>query len=422
MGTMTMSDKERQRKAYMEMVFQGQLTLIKVSEHLGLSYRHAKRVYKNYVAQGDRGLVHKSRGRSSNHQHPKRDEIIARYKERYADFGPTLAAEKLAEEDNLVVDHETLRRWLLKANLWKKKRKRSPYRQWREPKAQFGEMIQVDGSFHDWFENGNEDCLLNFVDDATSSTMSRLDNGETTKGLFCLMWQWIEKYGVPMSFYVDLKNVYISPKEGSFSHVQKACKKLGIRIIKAYSPQAKGRVERKHGVYQDRFVKELRLAGIKTIKEANHLLTTHYIEQLNNKFAKPARNPMSAHQAFKGDLNQVLCWEHERQIQHDWTISYEKHYYQIKKPYGVSVKPKTKITIRKHLDDSISAWYKKQRLPIKKLPERPKCDVKSKPVSPEQISKIRSKIGKMSKAKSPWSRYNPGWLNKQQDNKTSSAI
>lgn len=229
---------------------------------MGLSYRQAKRVYKKYLTQGDCGLVHKSRGRSSNRQHAQREQIIARYKERYSDFGPTLAAEKLAEDDNLFVDHETLRRWLLKENLWKKKRKRSPYRKWREPKAQFGEMVQLDGSFHDWFENGSEDCLLNFVDDATSMTFSRLEGGETTAGIFRLMWHWIDYYGVPMSFYVDLKNVYISHKKDGFSHVQKACKKLGIRMIKAYSPQAKGRVERKHGVYQDRFIKELRLAGI----------------------------------------------------------------------------------------------------------------------------------------------------------------
>jgi hypothetical protein len=408
MGDLTMSEKERRRKAYLEMVKQGVLTLVKAADYLEISYRQVKRIYKKYVIQGDEGLIHKNRGRFSNRGHRKRELIIARYKERYLDFGPTLAAEKLAEDDNLYVDHETLRRWLLKEGLWTRKRKHSSYRQRREPKAQFGEMIQLDGSFHDWFENGREDCLLNFVDDATSNTMSRLEEGETTAGIFRLMWQWIETYGVPMSFYVDLKNVYVSPKQDSFSHVERACKKLGIRIIKAYSPQAKGRVERKHGVYQDRFVKELRLAGIKSIESANYLLNSGFIDKLNKKFAKPARDPNSAHRQFHGDLNQILCWEYERQIQNDWTISFNCKYYQLSKSYGVGIKPKSTINVRKHLDGSISLWYKKHKLSFAILPQRPKKTEKT--LTSEQLSKIRSNAGKLSKIKSPWAKFNPGWL------------
>ena len=253
MGHLLMSDNERALKAYFEMVKGKQLTLIDVSTQVDLGYRQIKRIYAKWKREGDAGLVHKARGRASNRKHPHRDIIIKRYQERYDDFGPTLAAEKFIEE-GYKVDHETLRRWLLKEGLWSRKRKRKPYRQRRERKAQFGEMLQIDGSFHDWFEEDCDKskykCLFNIVDDATGICLVRMEEGETTTGLFKALWKWIEKYGIPLSVYVDLKTVYVSPKKENWNFFQKACKKLGIRIIKAYSAQAKGRVERKHGLFQ----------------------------------------------------------------------------------------------------------------------------------------------------------------------------
>lgn len=320
-GGFNHEQKERLRKAVFEMVKQGRITLVMAARQAELSYRQAKRLYKRYKREGDAGLVHKHRGRESNRKHPDRDKIIMRYKERYAGFGPTLAAEYL-EEDQLKIDHETLRRLLLSEGLWSKQRKRSPYRRQRECRAQFGELVQIDGSIHNWLGDGKHSCLLNMVDDATSKTLAYLESGETTRCVFLVIWKWIERYGIPLAFYVDLKTVYVSRRETlSFSHVEKACKKLGIHIIKAYSPQAKGRVERKHGVYQDRFVKELRLRKIKTIEGANEVLASGFIDKLNRKFEKPARNPESAHRKRNRiDLNQALCWEYERQIQNDWTF------------------------------------------------------------------------------------------------------
>lgn len=371
MGVLLMSEKERLRKAVFEMVKQGQITLIQASIQCELSYRQTLRIYSAYVKKGDAGLIHQSRGQRSNRKHPHRDTIISLYKTKYEGFGPTLAAEYLFEEDGISVDHETLRLWLISEKLWKKQRKRTPYRQRREPKAQFGEMVQIDGSIHDWFETQINSCLLNMVDDATSKTLARLDSGETTRVVFLAIWEWIKRYGIPLSFYVDLKNVYVSPKDNSFSHVQVACKKLGIRIIKARSPQAKGRVERNHGVYQDRFVKELRLRQAKTIEQGNAILESNFIDKLNNKFEKQPRNPVSAHRPLGDiDLNQILCWEDERQIQHDWTFSYKGKYYQIHKKYGERIKPKTKIKVRKHLDNTVSACYKEQALNITLIPER----------------------------------------------------
>ena len=371
MGYLTMSTKERQLKVLLEMVNRQKLSLKMVSEQIGLSYRQLKRIYKRYKNKGDEGLVHRSRGRVSNRRHPDQALIIERYQSQYEDFGPTLAAEKLLTE-GFIVDHETLRRWLIMHGLWCKKRRRLPYKQRRERKAQFGELVQMDGSIHDWFENGKLNCLLNMVDDATGKTLSRLEAGETTEGVFRLLWSWIEHYGIPLALYVDLKALYVSPKEGNFSQIENACKKLGIRIIKAYSAQAKGRVERNHAVYQDRFVKELRLKNIRSIQEANELLESYFIDELNKRFEKPARNPQSAHRACEGiDLNQMLCWEYSRQLQNDWTFSFEGCYYQVKKPVGYSLYPKARLYIRRHLNGEVSAHHQDQILAIQMLLEKP---------------------------------------------------
>lgn len=385
MGVLLMNGKERLRKAIFEMVKQRRITLSQASIQCELSYRQTLRIYAEYLKKGDAGLIHQSRGQRSNRKHPHRDTIISLYKSKYEGFGPTLAAEYLLEEDGLVVNRETLRLWLLADKLWKKQRKRSPYRQRREPKEQFGEMVQIDGSIHDWFEIQEKSCLLNMVDDATSKTLSMLDSGETTRVVFLAIWKWIERYGIPLSFYVDLKNVYVSPKDKGFSHVQIACKKLGIRIIKARSPQAKGRVERNHGVYQDRFVKELRLRHAKTIEAGNAILESKFIDKLNNKFEKPARNPVSAHRPLGDiDLNQILCWEYERQVQHDWTFSFSGKCYQVEKQYGSCVKPKSKINVRKHLDGTLSVWYKEEQLSFKEIPKRPQAEHNIHPIKPKQ--------------------------------------
>jgi transposase len=407
-GHLLMSEKERLRKAMMEMVKQGKLTLGQAATQCEISYRQIKRVYQSYIKEGDAGLIHQARGRKSNRRHPHREEIITLYSERYEGFGPTLAAEKLIEENHLLVNHETLRGWLLEENLWHKQRKRSPYRRQRECRAQFGELVQIDGSIHDWLGEGRNTCLINLVDDATSKTHAYLDTGETTRGVFIAIKQWIERYGIPLAFYVDLKSVYVSKKD--FSYLQKSCKKLGICIIKAYSAQAKGRVERSHGVYQDRFVKELRLRKINTISGANEILQNGFIDKLNQKFAKVARNSMSAHRALGDiDLNQVLCWEYERQVKNDWTFSFMSDCFQIEVASEAVVKPGAKINVRRHLDGSTSAWYQGQQLSIMLLDRRPE---KLQEQKSSVIPMSASAAGKMGKRKSPWSQFNSNWFKK----------
>lgn len=257
-----MSKKELERKTLLEGYRHGKLTLLDCSIRLEISYRQMKRIWKNYLIEGDAGLCHKNRGNKPHNAYSEefKAKILNLYQEKYREFGPRFAAEKMQEDDKERIHEETLRLWLKEKGLWSKKRKRVVYRERRERKPCFGELLQIDGSIHHWFSDERCDCLLNMVDDATGITFALLDTGETTYILLTCLKKWIEKYGIPKAVYVDLKSVYVgtkhfkSPyddgldKEG-FSVFERVCRQLGIQIIRAYSPQAKGRVERKHGVF-----------------------------------------------------------------------------------------------------------------------------------------------------------------------------
>src|ERR1051325_3068958 len=213
-GHLIMSQREREYLKELARVKKKEMRLSDASRVLGLSYRHTRRIYKRYVEEGDQGLVHRSRGKKSNraYRDQYRKEVIGRYKARNEGFGPTLGSEKLEEEDGLKVDHERLRRWLIREGLWAKHRRRGKHRSWRERKAHFGEMLQMDVSHHAWFEDrGAPCCLPNQRDDATSTTMSLLDDQETIFAAMTLLWNWIDQYGIPMSVYVDRKNIFASP-------------------------------------------------------------------------------------------------------------------------------------------------------------------------------------------------------------------
>lgn len=391
-----MSKKERDWFRVLERVKKKEITLRQATQIMGGSYRQCLRRYKRYGQEGAKGLVHRGRGQGSNRA--KNDEIrkgiIDRYQERYGDFGPTLAAEKLVKEGH-DVDHETLRRWLIKEKLWKKRRKRSPHRSWRERRGHFGELVQLDGSPHKWFEERGESCcLMNMVDDATGETLGRLDEQETTFGAMKLLWSWIDKYGIPTALYTDRKNVYVPDEktaakaelsgQEALTQFGRACKSLGIRIIQAHSPQAKGRVERSNGTYQDRLVKELRLEQISDIDSANKLLAESFADNLNQKFAVSPRDKGDFHRSAKGrDLASVFCIEEERSLTDDWIVRYGNNYYQMARQ---SKQPPTtkKVKVRSYLNGELHFNYRGKDLAHCELPQRPvpakaEAPIRSKP-------------------------------------------
>ncbi|MBE3043864.1 ISNCY family transposase [Candidatus Bathyarchaeota archaeon] len=362
----------------------GDLKLTDATVLLGISYRQAKRVRSRYKKEGDRGLVHRSRGRRSNRGYTPeaKNQALCLYQEMYAGYGPTLYAEQLQESHGMEIDHETLRRWLLEKGLRQKVRRKPKHRKRRERKEHFGEMVQMDGSHHDWFSgNGRKCCLMVMVDDATGHTMVLMSEEETTEAAMRLLRAWIERHGVPCALYTDRKNVYVTEREPTLeeelsgqeplSVFGKACKKLGIRIIPAYSPQAKGRVERKNGVFQDRWVKKLALKGITDIETANEELPS-FTEKLNSKFCVSPASPEDYHSALPEgiDLDDVLCWEETRTLNNDWTVRYENRWFQI---LAQSPLPpaRGKVTIRKRLDGSLHILYRGRNVAFEELPTRP---------------------------------------------------
>ena len=418
-----MRKKERERKVILSGYKDGRYTLVEAAERMVVSYRQAKRIWRRYKEEDDIGLVHKNRGKPSARSFDQKNKkiILQLYQEKYNDFGATFAVEKLAEDDNYILSRETLRQWLKAANLWIPRRKRKSYRQYRERRAGFGEMLQIDGSDHRWFGQGTERCcLLDIVDDATGKTFALLDTGETTLVLLKALKRWIELYGVPESVYVDLKNVYISPSglkssnddeepkpQESWSVFEQVCKRLNIRIIKAYSAQAKGRVERKHGVFQDRFVKELQLKNIKTIEKANEYLEGRFLNDINNKFSIAPKDSKDRHRDVKqyGDLDQIFCWEYNRTVHNDWTLQFKNKHYQLDKNQPLLIRPKQHIIIHEHLDGNISLWFKGQSISFKLLEQYIKPIVKSKPAPKVYSSAQRSKNSRENKRKTPWCGY-----------------
>ena len=382
MATLSMSQKERKRLVVMQQVEQGKLKLVQGAQALGMSYRQAKRVWQRYGEEGDAGLVHRSRGRPSGRSKGEqlREKVLVRYGERYPDFGPTLAAEKLAEE-GLVVDHETLRRWLLQQGVWKVGRRRPKHRQWRERKAAFGQMVQLDGSHHDWFEGRRAPCVLMvMVDDATNRTGAQFFEAETTHASYDVFESWVRRQGLPQSLYVDRDSIYRCEGEPSLedqladqepqTQFGRAMDQLGVELILANSPQAKGRVERRNGLLQDRLVKELRLRQISDLAGANAFLRGEFLKELNRRFTVAPASPADLHRPVPRNLNEVLSWEEPRVVNRDWTVSWKGHWFQIAREEGHRALVGRKITVRRLRDGRQQLLWQNQKLRWRKLPER----------------------------------------------------
>ena len=338
----TMSQRERDRLKVMELVRSGQRTQVEAARLLDLCARQVRRIQRRLEKEGDAGIVHHQRGQPSHRAKGQsvRQQVLSAYRQEFSDFGPTLAAEKLAER-GLGVDHETLRRWLLAEGLWQRKRQRDKHRQRRQRRECLGELVQADGSQHDWLEGrGEKMVLVVMIDDATSKAKARFYPAETTEAYMDLLGRYIRQHGRMTAMYVDRDSIFRAEKfEGDdprpvLTQFSRALKELEIELILANTPQAKGRVERFHQTAQDRLVKELRLAGATTIEQANAVLEKSYLGWFNRRCVVKPASPNQAHRPLHPSMSlaAILSVQEKRRVSNDYTIRLDNQIYQIHPP------------------------------------------------------------------------------------------
>jgi transposase len=426
-----MSARELSRVEVLSRVKAGTLSLGSAATLLAVSYRQAKRLARRYRAEGAKGLKHRSAGSASNHARPtaERARALALVREKYSGpvevrFGPTLAAEHLASEDGVTVHHDTLRRWMLTAGLWSRARKRAPHRQRRERKAHFGELVQLDGSFHLWYEaRGPRGCLMNLVDDATGRTLARLGDEETIWAAADVLRRWIEAYGVPLALYTDWKNVYVREPNAEeqvsgavpLTQFGRMCALLGIQIIAASSPQAKGRVERNHGTHQDRLVKKLRRLGISDATAANVFLETMYLPEHNARFAQPPASAEDFHRRTPSRvaLDGAFQLEETRVLSNDWVIRYATRYFQMARQSHLAPARST-VVVREAVTGAIEIRYRGRLMRWSEIPAPPPKPTRAAVPSPAARPKAATSPARsrcQPSADHPWRR---GYVERQQ--------
>lgn len=361
------------------------ITQSEAASIIGVCLRQAQRIAGIVRNEGDKGIIHKSRGQSSNRALPVKikEKALKLYKGKYNDFGPTLASEKLFEIDKIKINDETLRLWLIQENIPYKKRKKRPHRQWRQRKACFGEMIQIDGSKHDWFEERGKKCvLMGYIDDATGRPFGRFYLYEGTFPAMDSFKRYIKRYGLPASIYLDKHTTYKSTKKASvedelnnvkpLSQFGRAVTELGVNVIYAGSAQAKGRIERLFNTFQDRLIKEMRLKGIKTIDEANKFLS-HYLPIYAKRFAVKPANNTDMHRPIPESVNldRILCVKTKRTLRNDFTLAHNSKLYQVKD----NVRTK-KVIVEERVDGSIFITHKDTNLRFAEITTRPEKEQK----------------------------------------------
>lgn len=363
----TMSSQELNKKEVLDRVIEGKLTQVNAAAILGYTERHIGRILKKYKKYGVKAIISKRRGKKSNRAYSDefKQKAISIVKENYYDFGPTLAAEKLTENHNINIHFTTLRNWMIEEGVFRtKKRKSKIIHQSRERRDCFGELIQIDGSHHDWFEGRRDKCcLIVFIDDATGLTYCRFEESETTLGYMRATKDYIQTYGKPVSFYSDKHTIFKSPGNATKpneTQFQRALRELNISLICANTPQAKGRVERVNGTLQDRLVKELRLNNINTIEEANEFLPT-FLQKFNQKFIKQPKSEQDLHTAntlTDEELDYILSKHEHRKLSKNLEFNFNNNICQIKtKTIGYTLRH-SQITITENTNHEIKVFYK----------------------------------------------------------------
>jgi transposase len=383
----TMSRKESGRLHIIHQALDERITQAEAASLMGLSDRQIRRMIKRIRKAGDEGICHKSRGKPSNHRKPGKvkEKTLRLFREDYKDFNLTHATEQLSEIHGITINRETLRLWLTAADIPYKKRRARKHRRWRTRRAHFGELVQIDGSHHDWFEGRGPVCVfMGYIDDATSTVHGLFYAYEGTIPAMDSMKRYIKRFGIPQSVYLDKHSTYKAQSEPTIeeqlagqqpvSQFERSLAQLEIEVIHANSPQAKGRVERLFRTLQDRLVKEMRLAGIKSIDGANEFLKL-FLPKFNRKFKKPAASKADLHRPAPHcrELDRVLCIKEERTVRNDFTVIHNSTIYQIEKATRAK-----KVVIEERLDGTLHITYNGHDLEYQEITTVP---VKEKPKS-----------------------------------------
>ncbi len=376
----TMSTKELRRVHVIRQVLDKRLTQVKAGALLELTPRQVRRLVRRMEQEGDQGVVHRGRGQPWNRRIPekRKAKALRLYERQYGDFGPTLAAEKLAERHGITISDETLRSWLLENGVDHFRRRKRPHRAWRERRAHVGELIQLDGSHHDWFEGRGPRCvLMAYIDDASSRVFARFDEYEGTIPAMDSFQYYIRQHGIPLAVYADKHTTYRSPAEPTIeeqlagaapqSQFGRALEELGVELIAAHSPQAKGRVERLFKTFQDRVIKELRLAEVSTLDAANAFLKS-YLPIYNRRFAVPPAQAADLHRPrlARGELDRILCIKTKRVLRRDWTVAHNGHLYQVQ----TNVRA-TQVVIEERVDGTLHITHQGHGLAYALIAARP---------------------------------------------------
>ncbi len=385
-----MSNKEQMRETVLKELLNDQINGTEAALKIGVTVRQVKRLKQEYLVNGSEGLMHGLRGRTGGRKIAEKTEqqVTDIIKSRYGDFGPLLAWEKLQEIHGITLGKETIRQMMIKAEIWKTRRRRRPeYFSWRERRAGYGELQQFDGSYHDWFEGRNpeilETCLLASIDNATGKiTSAEFAPNEGIDAVFWFWWKYIGEHGTPVGIYLDKFSTYkinhpiAIDNYDLMTQFQRAAKALNINLITANTPQAKGRVERLFQTLQDRLIKEMRLQKISTIIEANIFLKKIFIPWFNSKFAVIPRTSKDMHRQVSDDIRHqlpsIFSRQSVRSINNDFTIQFKNTWYQLREIQPTTVHKGDKVIVEERLDGTIHIRLKEQYLDIFTLPERPK--------------------------------------------------
>lgn len=385
-----MSRKENERVKVVRDILAGRRTQISEAERLKVTTRSIRYWIESFEAEGAQGLVHGNRGQESPRRVPRkeREKIASLIRSNYPDFGPTFACEKLSELHGIHRDPKTIRSVMIGEKIWipgsTASKVAAVHRSWRERRSRRGELVQFDGSYHDWFEGRGglmESCLLAAIDDATGDLLwARFAEHEGTLPVMGFFTEYARKHGLPASVYLDRFSTYKMTQDVAVQNpdlktqLQRAMKTLGVELIFALSPQAKGRVERLFKTLQDRLVKELRIRDISTVQEANAFLEKTYLASYTKKYGVEPKDTRDAHHPLSKReqdlLPQTFCRMETRVLQNDFTVSFETQWFQILKTRGLAIRPKDPVVVRQVPDGSLSFAIRNKPANTKSIPKR----------------------------------------------------